>query len=143
MPGSEFPRRDLIPCKIPFMQTEQLGLRHFLELRLIVGIDLLFCKRLNFAESRFSVHSRTDNGPDNFSQRITVFQPEWIRFTKRLPYSGITRRGPLIRPDEYIPEQFNTVEFIHTKNGVGIDVARHICKRKRAQIVFDKRYVCR
>src|SRR5688500_15429554 len=87
IPRREFSRRDLIPCKIPFMQGKQLGLRHLLELPLIAVIDPVL-QTFEFRRTPISCPCERGQQVDNFSQCITVFQSERIRFTKRLPYCG-------------------------------------------------------
>src|SRR5208283_2456724 len=56
---------------------------------------------------------------------------------------GITCRRPLIRPDEYILQQIDLVQFINAQERVGIERARHVDERQWRQIALDERDVRR
>jgi hypothetical protein len=109
LPVLEFAWLYLITGEVPFVKTQEFGLRHVPELFTLHFGDIFLDPGCDVSRGGFPVHSVANHFADDLPQGGPVLEPERIGLAQRLPHSGIAVRRALVSPDEYIAQEIDLV----------------------------------
>src|SRR5258708_37301143 len=132
LPPLEFTRPDLVTREVSFVQADKLALGHVPEF-LSVGLRdaILLYPGGDICRGGFAVHPPAYHLADDLLQCGLVLEPERIGLAQRLAHGGIAGRRPLIRPNEYIPQQIDLIQFINAQDRIHVDPTRHVDEGQR------------